>query len=156
MLAKIQLSSPYSGFEAEGIALDLQEWGSEHPYFQALVDAVRPKQIIEVGTWKGASAINLARHALALEPEVTVLCVDTWLGSNEVLWSDPVLRPLLKLRHGYPTVYHQFVANIIHEKLTETIFLQPMTSHSAAALLQKFAVQADLVYIGAGHDEYEV
>lgn len=156
MLAKIGLSDPYSAFDPRGLSRDLQGWASEHHYFPTLVSMAKPKQIIEVGSWKGASAINMARHALPIDPEVTVLCVDTWLGSNEVLWSDPELRNLLRLEDGYPTVYRQFLTNIIAEGLTDTVFPLPMTSISAAELLAKFEVQADLIYIDAAHGEYEV
>src|ERR1043165_6148462 len=51
---------------------------------------------------------------------------------------------MLRLEHGCPTVYRQFLANIIHSGLTETIFPLPMTSISAAELMAKFAIQADL------------
>jgi hypothetical protein len=156
MLTDIGLANPYSDFDGRSLALDLQGWASEHHYFPTLISMTKPAQIIEVGTWKGASAINMAKHAAQITPDVTVLCVDTWLGSNEVLWSDPALRPLLKLENGYPTVYRQFLANVIAVKLTNTVFPLPMTSISAAELLAKYAVKADLIYIDGAHGEYEV
>jgi predicted O-methyltransferase YrrM len=154
MLTKIGMVRPYQGFDASK-PLDLQGWNSEHPYFASLITMTKPKQIIEVGTWKGASAVNMARQAMATNRGVTVLCVDTWLGSNE-LWTVPEWRKMLRQEHGYPTVYRQFLANIIHSGLTETIFPLPMTSISAAELLAKFAIQVDLVYIDGAHGEYEV
>jgi len=156
VIAEIGLSEPYKNLQGREIQVDLQGWASEHHYFSTLIAMTAPAQIIEVGAWKGASAVNMARHALPINPDVAVLCVDTWLGSNEVLWSDPQLRRLLKLENGYPTVYRQFLANIIAEGLTSTIFPLPMTSISAAELLLKYSVQADLVYIDAAHGEYEV
>jgi hypothetical protein len=156
MLDIIGLSDPYRDFDSIELVLDLQGWASEHHYFPTLISMTKPMQIIEVGTWKGACAVNMARHAMAVNPDVTILCIDTWLGSNEVLWSDPDLRPLLKLQNGYPSVYCQFLTNIIAENLVNTIFPLPMTSISAAELLAKYAVQADLIYIDAAHGEYEV
>jgi predicted O-methyltransferase YrrM len=156
LLAKLGQSNPYKDFDAGKIPQDMQGWGSEHPYFPTLISMTKPKQIIEVGTWKGASAIGMARHALAINPDVKILCVDTWLGSNEALWTDPKLRELLQIEHGYPTMYKQFLANIIHEKLTRTIFPLPMTSISAAETLAKYDVKAELIYIDAAHGEYEV
>jgi hypothetical protein len=156
MLAEIGLSDPYGDFDPNGRSLDLQGWASDHHYFPTLITMVKPRQIIEVGTWKGASAVNMARHAKALNPDVTVLCIDTWLGSNEGLWRRPEFRSMLALEHGYPTIYRQFLANIIAEQLTKTIFPLPMTSISASELLTKFQVQADIIYIDAAHGEYEV
>ena len=155
MLNEIGLSNPYRDFDARGIALDLQGWGSDAPRFETLIKMIKPSQIIEVGTWKGASAINMARHALRIKSDVCVLCVDTWLGSN-TFWQDPVLRLSLKTEHGHPTIYRQFLANVINEGLTDTLFPFPMTSLSAAKLLAAYNVQADLSYIDAAHGEYEV
>jgi hypothetical protein len=156
LLAQIGLADPYTGFELRGTELDLQGWASDHHYFSTLIDRCHPKLIVEVGTWKGASAVRMAQHALTIDQTVTVLCVDTWLGSNEVLWSDAELRALLKLSHGYPSIYQQFLANIILEDLTKTVFPLPMTSIAAAELLSRFHILADLIYLDAGHGEYEV
>ena len=89
VLAEIGLSNPYRDFDARDIAPDVQGWGSEHPWFATLIQMTKPDQIIEVGTWKGASAINMARRALQVNPNVCVLCVDIWLGSD-TFWRDPL------------------------------------------------------------------
>jgi predicted O-methyltransferase YrrM len=53
-------SSPYDGFDAAGYLLDILGWKSEHPYFEAIIPKTRRHTILEVGTWKGASAIRMA------------------------------------------------------------------------------------------------
>src|SRR5581483_5345280 len=53
-------------------------------------------------------------------------------------------------------LYPQFLANVISERLTGTIFPLPMTSTSAAHLLSCYGIEADLIYIDGGHLEYEV
>ena len=121
MLRQFGIGNPYEEFDASGIQQDLQGWASEHPYFGTFVNQTEAEQIIEVGAWKGASAINMARHALSARSTATVLCIDTWLGSNAVLWKDETLRSLLKLEHGYPSLYKQFLANIVHSGLTDTM-----------------------------------
>jgi hypothetical protein len=157
MLKELGIANPYRGLDKSRLEPDLQGWASDHRYFHDLVSRLAPKQIIEVGTWKGASAVRMAHRARSIDPKVTVLCVDTWLGSNQVLWSDPKLRPLLQLdENGYPSVYKQFLSNIVHEGLQNTVFPLPMTSSAAAELLAHYKVRADLIYIDAGHAEYEV
>ena len=42
-----------------------------------------------------------------------VLCIDTWLGSNESLWRVAENRRMLMLRDGFPDMYLQFVANVV-------------------------------------------
>src|SRR5258707_15432761 len=99
MLNKIGLYDPYKGFEAQKLVEDLQGWASTHPYFATFIDETQAEEIIEVGTWKGASAISMARHATSAVPGATILCIDTWLGSSEI-WADDTLRPLLNIRNG--------------------------------------------------------
>ena len=54
---------PYRDLNDEASALDLQGWGSNHPIFAQIIAKIRPALIIEVGTWKGASAVHMARVA---------------------------------------------------------------------------------------------
>ena len=53
---------PYEDFDASNWPDDASGWGSDSPAFGELVEAVRPSRLIEIGTWKGGSAITLARH----------------------------------------------------------------------------------------------
>jgi predicted O-methyltransferase YrrM len=156
MLREIGLTEPYRDFDMTGRALDLQGWNSTHPYFARFIDEVRPKEIIEVGSWKGGSAIHMAELCTKQHIDSTILCVDTWLGSNEILWRNSSLRQMLLLQNGYPHVHGQFLANVILSGFQDNIFALPMTSLSAAELLQAFEITADLIYIDAGHGEYEV
>jgi hypothetical protein len=156
IVADIGLAEVYDGFDLSGFTLDLQGWNSSHPYFDAFINELKPAQIIEIGTWKGASAINMARLSRRYRLDPTLFCVDTWLGSNAVLWKDPELRGLLLRKNGLPTLQHQFIANVLLSGLQDTIFPLPMTSICAAELLEMYQVSADLIYIDAGHGEYEV
>ena len=49
----------YEGIKPSG-AETIQGWNSNNPAFRELIEKKRPKVIIEVGTWLGASAINMA------------------------------------------------------------------------------------------------
>jgi predicted O-methyltransferase YrrM len=67
---------------------DTQGWSSTGESFNEAIKKLKPKTIIEVGTWKGASAINMAKLTLAegvRDVELEVICVDTFLGSYELL-----------------------------------------------------------------------
>ena len=60
--------------------LDLQGWGSTHPVFEHVVSEYRPTSIVEVGSWKGASASHMAG----------LLRQYDWLSLCYLLvWSDP-------------------------------------------------------------------
>lgn len=156
MLAKLGMSNPYEGFDDSGFKLDVHGWAKEHPLYNALIALLKPTQIIEVGTWMGFSAIHMANLARAVNPNVTVLCIDTWLGSVEPLWTDPKYREVMRFKNGFPGVYWQFMANVVLSSLTDNIFPLPVTANVGAELLKNHGVGADMVYMDAQHDEYSV
>lgn len=141
----------YDGIEALGLAVDLQGWHSDRPVFAELVEATAPSIIIEVGSWKGASAIHLGRVSAALGLRPTIVCVDTWLGSLEI-WANPHLARLGARRHGYPQVYFQFLHNVKAAGLHHQVIPLAQTSAVGARILRMLEVQAELVYIDGSHE----
>lgn len=148
------LTDPFEGVRL--VPEDLQGWGSDDPIFGQVIERVRPSLIVEVGSWKGRSAVNMARLCERLNLQTTLICVDTWLGSleNYAKHTDVNrgLHEALKFEAGYPTLHRQFMSNILHAGLRERIIPLPVTSTIAARLLAEKAVQADLVYLDASHD----
>jgi len=156
--ALLHAVDPYTGFETSGYSLDLQGWGSESAAFRGVIEEVRPGLIIEVGTWKGASAIHMARTAREIGLSTEVLCIDTWLGALE-FWeaqTDPERYASLRLKNGYPSVYYQFLANVVLSDLTAAITPFPQTSTIAAMWLRLHGITARLIYIDASHEEEDV
>ncbi len=154
----LHVTNPYTGFDHQQYALDLFGWGSDAPIFRELLEQIRPKLIIEVGTWKGASAVHMAGVCRQLGLDTTIVCVDTWLGSLE-MWqdqTDATRYGSLRLRHGYPSLYAQFLANVAHEGYQDTIIPFPQTSLIAARWFAWKGVQADLIYLDASHDYDDV
>lgn len=141
--------NPYANFPHNDYELDLQGWNSNSPIFKELIDEIHPKLIIEVGSWKGASAIHMASLC---DKDVKIICVDTWLGSLEMWRQDDGRYELLQHKFGYPQIYQQFLANVIKTKNQDVIIPLPMTSLMAAKLLS--GVLADLIYVDGSH-EYE-
>jgi hypothetical protein len=157
LFRSIGLDRDYSGLDLEGLSLDLHGWASDtDPIFPRVFDELAPQLVIEVGTWKGASLFTMLRLARERSLDTRFICVDTWLGSNESIWLDPETRPHLMLRGGYPTMFRQFVANVLAHDAREAVFPLPMTATSAAHLLRELGVVADTIYIDAGHEEEEV
>ena len=130
LMPLIHAQSPYQGFPIAEYPEDLEGWGSQSAAFDELLEKVKPSRIIEVGTWKGGSAIYMATVAQRLGLETEIICVDTWLGAVE-FWmdqQDPERYLALKCRQGFPTVYYQFIANVIHQGYTEVITPFPQTA----------------------------
>lgn len=151
----IHQDSPYAGFAAEDFPLDTQGWGSIHPAFEQAIAALRPSLIIEVGTWKGGSALHMASIARRLGLESEIVCVDTFLGSHEH-WIVPEWKQSLNLKNGYPRLYFQFLANVVKQGMQDLITPFPISGTSAAYFFLHHGIVADLVYIDAGHEYPDV
>jgi hypothetical protein len=150
--------NPYEGFRADEYPLDLQGWGSEHPIFRKVLEEIKPQLIIEVGSWKGASAIHMARCLKDLGLQAKILCIDTWLGAIE-FWGDkqdPERYLSLSLKNGYPTIFYQFLANVVKSGFQDVIVPFPQTSVTAARWLRQHGVQADAIYVDGSHEEEDV
>jgi hypothetical protein len=132
---------------------DLQGWDSEHPIFNTLIEKIKPSTIIEIGTWKGASAIHMSNICKRLKLNTKILCVDTFLGSSEHFkdWTTH-----LNLRYGYPQLYYQFLSNVIHNNCQDIIIPIPNTSANSYEIFNQFNIKADLIYIDGSHTEKEV
>jgi SAM-dependent methyltransferase len=134
---------------------NLDGWNGTKPVFAKLIDEYNPKHIIEVGTWKGQSAITMAKHIKAKGLPTKITCVDTWLGALE-FWGKlkhTGERNLL-LKNGYPQIYYQFLSNVVHNDVQDVILPFPNTSFIAAKYFQEQKITADIVYIDGSH-EYE-
>lgn len=145
----------YAGFSPIS-PKDLQGWNSQHPALEREISARRPRIIIDVGVWKGASTINMAKRLRDLGVDGAVIAVDTFLGSSEH-WNrgrpDRIFEDL-KLHHGWPSLYWQFLSNVMHEEVSAVVVPLSQTSENAAVILQRLDVKADIIHIDAAH-EYE-
>jgi predicted O-methyltransferase YrrM len=147
-------TSPYDGFDANNFPSDLQGWGSDDPIFRDLIEAVRPSIIVEVGSWKGASALNMAQITRDLGLNTTIICIDTWLGSPEhFLAQQPGWRESLLLQNGFPHLYYTFLSNVIRAGFTDRIVPLATTSDNGAIILREKNIVPDMVYIDAAHEE---
>lgn len=136
---------------------DCQGWHGNHPIFEELINKAKPKLIIEVGTWKGQSAINMAKIIKKIKLDCKIYCVDTWLGALE-FWGAYKHTPErnLNLKNGYPQIYYQFLSNVVHENLQDLIIPFPNTSSIAYSHFKNNNIKADLIYIDGSHEEEDV
>ena len=149
---------PYQDFNADSWPDDVSGWGSDSPAFGELIEMVRPTRVIEVGTWKGGSALTMARELAARQLDAEVVCVDTWLGALE-MWldlDDTTRYGALDLRHGFPNLYYRFLANVVRAGEQGRITPFPVPSVTAAQWCALRGIRAELIYIDASHEEDDV
>lgn len=134
---------------------DYTGWNFNHDIFANLICEIKPKTIIEVGTWKGMSAIMMYRAAEALNLDFKLICVDTWLGGIEHMPGQP-FGNLYQEKFGYPKLYQQFLSNMQIGNCIERLETIPNTSINAARWLKKNNVKAQLIYVDGSHESPDV
>lgn len=147
--------NPYGDLDASEFPDDLRGWNSDDKIFSQLIDLVRPNLIVEVGTWKGRSAVRMAQHCRSRGLPTQLLCVDTWLGFVDSYTCRSQSRDAgtsLYFVHGWPQVYYQFLANVVRRGLCDCITPLPQTSRNAVQILATLELFPDLVYIDGSHD----
>jgi|GEM_PF-732884 hypothetical protein len=147
---------PYKGLTPDYSKKDVQE--RNNPLFTEVIQYLKPSVVVEVGTWKGGSAIRMAKLVKQMGLNTVIICIDTWLGSPEHWLNKKPNKPWsfdnLKVKNGYPTLYYTFLNNVLCENLQDIIVPLPMPSESAVVVLKELKVSANLIYIDAAH-EYE-
>jgi hypothetical protein len=131
---------PFDGFAWEGEAFI---------NFEEVIRELRPKLVVEIGTWIGASAMWMIQAALRLQHfDMEIVCIDTFLGSVEHLGEVSTFRR----KNGRPIIYEQFLSNIIHQEYQNMVTPFPIDSHNGMLFLEKMNVQPDLIYVDGAHD----
>lgn len=145
-LPRYMLENPFTGVLGQP---DLQGWNSTAEIFTELLSQINPSVIIEVGTWKGASAIHMAMNS-----EATIYCCDTWLGGidHALGETDYDQTP----RHDRSWVWDTFRTNVALAGLSDRIIPIPQTSINAARWLAANKVTAPMIYVDASHEYTDV
>jgi SAM-dependent methyltransferase len=160
-LANLPYGNPYKDFDYVEVPMDLNAdpHSETIPVFQQIVDVAQAHLIVEIGSWKGSSAIQWA--SILKTKSVTnglVFCIDTWLGTvdNVTAHNDATWGIGKYYQNGYPTLYYQFLANVMHHGLSDYILPFPNTSSIGAQWLKHHQIQADVIYVDGSHDESDV
>ncbi len=134
------LPPPYNSVKLK--PLDLGGWNHTPDELTKLIQEFDVKTIVEIGVWKGASSIHMAK---LLPPDGKIYSVDHFAGSPELQENG--------YEDEFPKLYDQFLSNVIHEKLTHKIIPIKMSSLEAAKYLKN--VNPDMVYIDGTHSYAE-
>jgi len=137
--------------------IDYQGW-MDHEFLKVFDNALDGKSetvdIVEVGTWKGLSAMSMTERCILKNLKPRIVTVDTWLGAPE-FWDNQDDRERdLMFVNGYPSVFYTFTKNVKSLGISEYIYPLPISSTQGAEVLKKHNFLADIIYIDASH-EYE-
>jgi predicted O-methyltransferase YrrM len=107
-------------------------------YLETIVRALPVRTVVELGSFLGHSTCAIAGW---LPEGGRVFAVDHWLG-----------QPYYPAEVQRIPYFHQFLSNVIHAGRQGVVVPVRMNTLEAAAALK---VEADLVYVDAGHTEEE-
>lgn len=146
--------SPYENFPPKEVAFLLQPerikgWGSEKTVFRRLMEEVRPRVMIELGSFLGASATHMGSIARELGLKTDIFCFDDfrgWPGFRSGDLSD------IKQQHGNVMLMNQFMQNVVYRNVTEHILPVPFGTVASLSSFCKWGIYADLIEVDASHD----
>lgn len=136
-------------FDLTGMRVDGEGFNSDHALFGELIAKVQPKVIIEVGSWKGASALHMAE--LTASMGTRIFCVDTWQGTAALREEDRHDDSKPAANYAIDALYKQFLFNVAATPHAGRIYPIPQTSINGVRILSYFGIRGDLVYIDGGH-----
>ncbi|CAI8607731.1 unnamed protein product [Vicia faba] len=146
--------SPFTNFPPPHAAEKLRRskeikgWGSNGPVFERLIRKVKPRIIVEVGTFLGASTLHMAEVTQRIGLQTQILCIDDfrgWAGFRDDF-------KYIEILNGDVWLYYHFLQNIATFNRTGSVLPLPFTTVSALTKLCELGVWPDLVEIDAGHD----
>jgi hypothetical protein len=158
---------PFAGFRCGrhghmAAAKYIPGWSAGYEVYFDVVRKVNATVTIEVGVWKGLSTAYMASGVRARDRGGVHFAVDTWLGDS-TMWllignanatSRPDKTRSLNLIHGRPSIYHEFMCNMVDLGLQPFVVPLSLPSVMAAQVFARRHVTADVVHIDASH-EYE-
>jgi O-antigen biosynthesis protein len=88
------------------VVSDASAWNGHIPFAFALVEMLRPRTFVELGTYKGDSYCAFCQAVAALKLETRCSAIDTWSGDKHTGFYGPDL--LAQLRGAHDSEYGKF------------------------------------------------
>ena len=118
-------------------------WFNQGSKVLELIEQHRPKVVVELGSWLGASAIAMARSVRRWGGTVT--CVDTWAGELDDDGVSPYGRN--------PLMLQSFGRAVVEAGVSANIRIIPAMTVCAAGY---WSERIDFLYVDAGHSHEAV
>jgi len=144
----------YENFDHTKYEDILYGWNSDSKFFYEAINESKPNYILEIGSFLGKSAIHMGNYIKNNSLSTKIICVDTWLGSLEMIADRfPAEREKI-VKNGMPRLYDYFLANVKKHGLENIIIPFPQTSYNALKFFMQHNIFFDLIYLD-GSNYYE-
>ncbi len=130
-------------------------WFSSHfSVWERIITQLKPKNILEIGSFEGQSTVFLADIILGkqlINTQLHIVCIDTWQGSREHLNTS-----MSKVEELFDQNLHK-----LKSKYSQQISIQKIKSKSSVALTNLYALNNhiptyDFIYVDGSHDASDV
>ena len=123
--------------------------------FADLISVLKPKKIVELGSYKGQSIVAMLQYAKELNSYPNALCIDTWLGSIEH-WNNKYPHgefnfDSLLLTNGEPSLLGEFWSLVDEFNFRDQVEILRCPTYFAVWHLSNSWFDTNLVYIDADH-----
>lgn len=146
--------NPYAGFPVKDWA---GTWYNDpnacSPIFRRALEMSKPTVAIEVGSFVGESSIHIAKTMRELNPDSVLICVDTWYGGFDHWTKVP---EKLRFWFGRPSLYYQFIGNVMAHHVEDVILPLALDSVNAARLIDHLGIYPEFIYSDASHESGDV
>ncbi len=124
------------------ISLNSHTWFINGPALSVAIQKLKPKVVVEIGTWLGGSA----RFFTEFPSVEKVYCCDHWDRRRvENYCPGGMPEPVMN------NMYEQFMANAVHTNTDDKLFPIRLNSIEAAEYCKKHGLKFDLIYIDGEH-----
>ena len=134
-----------------------------HDLVRTIMDTVRPRFWLEIGSMLGGSAIRAAEVIKSLGADTEIVCIDPFTGDvNMWAWEQPYKARgewlFLRLERGRPTIYDRFLANIAAAGHSDIVLPIQATSTVGIKLLLRLVKERrlsslpDVIYLDSAHE----
>lgn len=125
------------------------------PNLVSLITIIKPRKMVEIGSWYGASALTFLHTSRLHGTKLSLLCIDTWLGSREH-WKNLVphgewSRDRLILENGEPGFFHVFCNVMKLNNFKSQVQVLRCPSEYSDDFLRANWSDSQLVYIDGDH-----
>lgn len=146
--------SPYAGFPvSQWAGTWYNDPGAARAIFERAIIRAGPGLIVEVGSFVGESTIHMAKIIKQRKLDAAILAVDTWMGGIDHWKSVP---EKLRFWFGRPSLYYQFIGNVVQHGCQDVILPLSLDSLNAARLLEMLNLHPNLIYVDGSHEQGDV
>ncbi|NOL51616.1 class I SAM-dependent methyltransferase [Pelistega suis] len=127
------------------------DWFSHNiPSFSAIFDRIKPKRILEIGSYEGRSAAYMIEKALQYHQEVELFCIDTWEGGQEHIGVNDMNMVERNFLHNMQVMQQRYPGLKLHQ----------LKGYSHPAMMQ-LCTQGlegtfDFIYVDGSHEAPDV